>query len=393
MKINSVYKTPIPFEVQPRGATLTEVLIAIGIMGIGLIGVISLFPAAVMRSVHGNTLTVGTTLRFNAESMLRIHPELLLDPDRGDLNGNGLRYDDHAFSNFMVDPLGVANQPTVPDGSQIAGTGTIRRYTAGYSLANQASMTATENLFSGLDQWIVQYEEIPASGDLDPNSNPQSFNFTRLATRQVYVGPGLAPTRMVVFNVAGTGCQIRDLPPPAAVTTLSNTITWNNSPLPGTYSHPTFTSADIGNVRIEQRDLRFTWLMTAHGKTAGPVSRASELTYDVEIVVFYNRGYPPGDITGYGNTNAPNLVFQKDQATALVTWTGAGNAPFLKRGSFVLDAQNGFWYRIENYVESSTNATITLATPARANSQTAIFMKGIVDVFWIRQVTIPNPLK
>ncbi|MDB5336697.1 MAG: hypothetical protein JWN70_2316, partial [Planctomycetaceae bacterium] len=52
----------------PGGATLTEVLMAILIMGIGMIGVMSLFPAAVLRSVQAHALTTSANLRFNAEA-------------------------------------------------------------------------------------------------------------------------------------------------------------------------------------------------------------------------------------------------------------------------------------------------------------------------------------
>ena len=393
-----------PYATQSRqGATLTEVMVAILIMGIGMVGVISLFPAAVLRSVHGNTLTVGTGLRFNAESMLRIHPELLLDPDRNlaaepapfqatDRNHNGFRYDDQAFSStaamvslaapvapqgFMLDPLGVINHaPAIVDGDPVCTLpgpplARMQRFTAGYT-----TVATAEEIFSGLDQWTTQYEAFPINGNLDPAAASQSLTFSDLSQRQIFLGLGLAPTRLVIFNRAGTGCQIRDLPAPAAPVALTNTVTWNNANLPGAYSNVAFANADIGNVRVEQRDLKFTWLMTARGRTTEATSNAPEFLYDVDMVVFYKRGYAPGDIVGFANSlaAAPNFVFNVGSKTAVVTWTpGPTAAPFLKRGGYVLDAQNGFWYRIEEYIEGPDNATITLATPARANSQLAVF--------------------
>ena len=385
------------------GATLSEVLIAILIMGIGLVGVISLFPAAVMRSVQGNTLTVGTSLRFNAESMLRIHPELLLNPDRSDINGNGLRFDDQAYkvvydptipgraTAFMVDPMGII-QHVLSDGALVStNTPTInqmRRFGAGY----HASLSTAEEVFSGQDQWIVRAEGFPTGGNLDPAAGTQSLTLDNLSAQSIFIGAGL-PTRAIIFNTDGTACQIRDLTSAANSNPLGNTIAWSNSSLPGSYSNATFTAAKIGNVRVEQRDLRFTWLMTARGLTSTSAGVPDEFTYDVDVVVFYKRGYAPGDVVGYINTgSAPNMVFQQNSLDVVVNWNPTTTAaPFMKRGSFILDAQNGYWYRIENYIEGTGAATITLATPARSSGRIAVFMKGIVDVFPIRQVTLSNP--
>ncbi len=404
MKISRFLTTADP-PARRGGATLSEVLVAILIMGIGLVGVISLFPAAVMRSVHANTLTVGTSLRFNAESMLRIHPELLLNPDRdasGNLDGNGFRYDDQAYKiaynpnlpgnapAFMVDPLGLV-QHVRASGSAVCtipAITTMRRFGAGY----HASLATAEEIFSGLDQWIVRAEGFPTGGNLDSAAATQSVILNNVGAQSIFIGAGL-PTRAVIFNTDGTGCQIRELTTAANSNPLGNTIAWSNNPLPGLYSNATFASAKIGNVRVEQRDLRFTWLITARGQTSTLGGPPGEFTYDVDVVVFYKRGYPPGDIVGYANTgSAPNMVFQQNSLNVLVNWNPATTAaPFMKRGSFVLDAQNGYWYRIENYIEGAGVATITLATPARSSGRVAVFMKGIVDVFPIRQVTLTNP--
>lgn len=377
----------------PAGATLTEVMVALLIMGIGIVGVMSLFPASVLRSLQGHTLTVGTTLRFNAESYLRVHPDILLDPDRAmpvasgapDLDGNGNRWDDQSYGVFMVDPMGLITFG-IADGTQIAGAGTLPRYSAGFT-----TLATAEEVFSGLDQWDVKFEGFPTTGSLATGGASQSLTFSGLSDQAVYLGTGLAPTRAVIFNKLGTSCQSRNLTATLNPTSpLGNTITWSGD-LPGAMSNGTFSNADVGSVRVEQRDLRFTWLLTARGQT--PQSNTEEgLKYDVDIVVFYKRGYPPTDNVSYGNTTAPNLVFRANSLDAVVTWDPATTAnPFLKRGSHVLDPENGYWYRVENYVEGTGTATITLATPARANGRLAMFMKGIVDVFPLRQVTFDNP--
>lgn len=61
-----------------QGSTLTEVLVSVMVLGIGLISVATLFPLAVVRAVRANQVTQGTILRYAAESQL---DAIMLDPD------------------------------------------------------------------------------------------------------------------------------------------------------------------------------------------------------------------------------------------------------------------------------------------------------------------------
>lgn len=74
-----------------RGAvTLTEVLVSLFVMGLGVITIASLFPISIVRSIEATQLTQATNLRYNAEAQIEVNPDLIHDPDR-----NGVK-DEHA---------------------------------------------------------------------------------------------------------------------------------------------------------------------------------------------------------------------------------------------------------------------------------------------------------
>lgn len=68
-----------------RGVTLTEVLMSLMIMSIGVSAVVVLFPLSVLRSVQSTQLTNAAILKRNIESELRQNKRLIFDPD-GDFN-------------------------------------------------------------------------------------------------------------------------------------------------------------------------------------------------------------------------------------------------------------------------------------------------------------------
>lgn len=376
-------KNPIAVLLKPpatdnrAGATLTEVLMAILIMGIGMIGVISLFPAAVLRSVQAHALTTSANLRYNAEAAIAIYPQLLANPER---NLGNPTFHNQPDAVFMVDPLGLFNHG-IADGTRLggAGTQTMMRFSAGFT-----SLPAIEEVFSCADKWTVQYEAVPTGGNVDVNASPQTFTLNGLTQQQVYIGPGLAPTRLVIFNRAGDRCQVRDVDSTLTANTspLGNTVAWSAA-LPASFCAATFPAADIGKVRVEQRELTFTWLMTAKRQA----STSGNTTYAAHVAVFHKRSYSPTDLTVFGN--GAGLVFTKGQTTANIV-VGPGTSPFLKRGGYVLDAStnSGIWYRIQDFVEGAGVATITLESPAVANSSAAVFMKGVVAVFTINNTSI-----
>lgn len=359
---------------QPRnGATLTEVLMAILIMGIGMIGVISLFPAAVLRSVHAHALTTSANLRFNAEAALALYPQILANPDR---QLNAVQFHQQQDQAFMVDPLGLLFDGK-PDGSQLGGNGTLRRFKAGFLRLDE-----TQEVFSCVDKWTIRYEGFPVSGSVASTDNPQSLTFSDLSNQQIDIGSSTVPARLVIFNKLGDRCQVRILDTTNNPTILLNNVAWSPA-LPPSYAGVNLIASDIGKVRVEQRELTFTWLLTAKRQT----SNLSKTRYSTQLAMFHKRAYSPTDLEVY--TNSGDFVFKKGSNTVNIA-IPTGSSPFLKRGGYVLDSSStgGTWYRIQEYVESSGQATITLDVPAIDYSKSAVFMKGIVAVFRINDSNV-----
>jgi prepilin-type N-terminal cleavage/methylation domain-containing protein len=92
------------------GVTLTEVLMSLMIMSIGISAVAVLFPISVLRSVQATQLTNAAILKRNAQALLDMRQELVFDPD-GDGN-----FDEHIGArqelNYIVDPSGYFEMAT-----------------------------------------------------------------------------------------------------------------------------------------------------------------------------------------------------------------------------------------------------------------------------------------
>lgn len=114
MKNATIPKTPFR-PPGPAGVTLTEVLMSLMIMSIGISSVMVLFPISVLRSVQSTQLTNAAILKYNTEAQLRQNPRLVFDPNGNyDLQTSDVARDkalaEHFLSgnsrNYIVDPVG-----------------------------------------------------------------------------------------------------------------------------------------------------------------------------------------------------------------------------------------------------------------------------------------------
>lgn len=102
-------------DVARSGVTLTEVLMSLMIMSIGVSLVASLFPVAALRSAQATKLTNAAILKYNVETIVDLLPELLFDPD-GDYNPTAAlairraalveHFGSPPVRNYIVDPNG-----------------------------------------------------------------------------------------------------------------------------------------------------------------------------------------------------------------------------------------------------------------------------------------------
>jgi prepilin-type N-terminal cleavage/methylation domain-containing protein len=109
----------LPPQPQRSGVTLTEVLMSLMIMSIGISSVMVLFPISVLRSVQSTQLTNAAILKYNTEARIRQNLSLVFDPD-GDyqLAGNSVagqttavmeHFRGNNSRNYIVDPVGYHN--------------------------------------------------------------------------------------------------------------------------------------------------------------------------------------------------------------------------------------------------------------------------------------------
>ena len=67
----------LAFRDRLAGTTLSEVLVSLLVMSIGVVSLASLFPISVIRSVQATKLTNAAQLKYNAESLARVLPDLI----------------------------------------------------------------------------------------------------------------------------------------------------------------------------------------------------------------------------------------------------------------------------------------------------------------------------
>lgn len=418
------------------GSTLTEVLVALMIMSIGLVSLATLFPLATLRAVKASQLTHATDLRYNAETLLEMYPKLISDPDL-DNNVNTLNLPiDYTNNNgalgrpgnslatvpiapyrlWVIDPVGwiAADEPSLRNnvnfrdsfGQDLQGNPWTHvqrfpfgRINSGLADAFAGQPDAYSTLFEGK---VTSLNSVPAS--------------VVGATQAVVPGSGAQSlplgSRLVLLGVDGKSIQTRIL---TKIDATANTLWWtedlntndsldngedfngngglDHSPLPLTFQPLT--------LRVEIPERRYSWLLT--------VRRGSSGLAEVDVVVFFSRSLsidpadPRGDekvypVRGYNPTTRAidtNRGFFAGSAYVNVDYSGAPGAakPAFKKGGWIFDAGNARWYRIVDVTDnpSANNAVIRFDPPATVSSprdnngnplgNRAMFPRGVVDVF------------
>ena len=336
-----------------RGSTLTEVLIALLIMSIGLVALAVLFPMSVLRSIKASQLTNATDARYNAEAAIDQFPMIVRDPDFWkDATGKiDIHHHDGEF--YIFDPLGYAIIQGEAAGLQNnfgnkAGTAFgLTRYAGTWG----SKISDADALVTLPDSWVLQHEGIGTGITATTVSLGASlFNI-----------PAAPVTRAVIFTGDGSASQARPL---IANASASDTVSWTDA-LPTSL---TTNASGIGKVRIEMQERRYTWLLTVRKDFAGGAS--------VDVVVFFQRRFDPAiDEALY----AANFVAGSTVVNS-VTFPANGK---LKTGTYVFDAINAFWYRIANVNQAA--GTITLDVPANLSSPAgggvAMYPRNVVDVY------------
>ncbi len=163
-------------------ASLTEVLMSMLILSIGVSSVAVLFPVSVLRSVQATHLTNAAILMTNAKALVQMRKELLFDPD-GDGN-----LDEHIRNrteqHYIVDPSGYFEIAVAP----------LATWSIFPTLsANNDPTLPNDSTLRGLCDWF---------GNIDSNNDgvPEPFDVlprydggVRTATIGTWGGNGLNP--------------------------------------------------------------------------------------------------------------------------------------------------------------------------------------------------------
>jgi Tfp pilus assembly protein PilV len=410
------------------GLTLVEVLMSMMVTGIGILGVVALFPLAFVRAVQATNLTNGTILRYNAESMLTINQQLLLrwQPNQAYQLGDimtvpsvpGVGFECTAAgtsgliapawnatvgqtttenpgttnapvwttqNNLTLAPLGNPPPRFVIDPlgwNALNGTGlqVALGNTGGASPTPDPNAIARYNgeaanlLAARLqaylpDSWVEQARAPltnPTSTSVTlSNVDLSAITFSTPTTLALATGP-YPIARVVLLDATGKFSQTRLI----TGFTAPSTVSWSaNDPLPTTFS----PSA----ARVEMQEARYTWMLTVN-----PIS--STILSNIQVTVFFNRSLTSND----------EQVFQEQTANAdgvTVPFHFAyapGNKPFVKKGGFLFDCYFGRWYRIVNVAnDTGSQFDVTVDQPRQQADMLlkstfgAVFMRGVVDVF------------
>ncbi len=316
------------------GATLTEVLMSLLIMSIGVSTVALMFPISMRRTLVASQQTNSTIARFNAEALADVDPNFIHNPDGNFPPGaaidttpyNGSTFRGHSY---LVDPLGYQefNYDPVTPTNPLPGSPVIapfpvgnsprdffgnnvpafvnwplpRRYTGATLFANPycslpgpptavqqllIARTRATALVTQPDNWKVATEAqsvTPAgtgitSVTLDTEGDLSSVVVIDPATSL----PTGISYRAVIYDIDGTHSETRML----IANPVGQTISWTD-PLPSQFevSPTTGATPNLGRIRVEQSDQVYTWMLSVRKRPSG--------SCNVDVVVFFKRNFDP----------------------------------------------------------------------------------------------------
>lgn len=348
----------VPPKHRRTAATLTEVLMALLVMGIGLTSVMYIFPLSLLRAIEATKLTNATLLRMNAEARIKssisydpanpartIPYGIVQDPDH---NGNVWEHDG---TKFVFDPLGMA--VLASEGSPLAGVfgwqdqngngqydgvaeaAPIERFAFGMnSMPTPPSFIQRAREFVTLPDSFVTLADLPGATFVGVGNN---LTVTAEAGLGEYVG---ARPRVTILHASEPKSFV------AVATIDSATELTLDFPIPGEYA------GNIGRIIIEQPEQRYTWIATV---------RRFGIKPSVTIVVFFRRAIAPEDerifVCGEPAGSYNEFYYIPSENS------GLAKPPGLVVGGWMFDANNFRWWKI-----SSLREGVSIITPTGART-------------------------
>lgn len=405
-----VRTTPGP-STRTTGVTLTEVLMSVLVMGIGVLSVITLFPISFLRSVQATNLTNATILRYNAESQIDLNRVLVDGVPQWQPN-TAYAVGDEVVANPLVPTNPQSNNrlfratnggtsfddpPGQPTWDIIVGNTTndngITWETVDHSVyvidpLGWNLMGALQNEF-GNDAGAVAADAPTRFNVGFINDEPGAARFVRLPDSWIHITEAVigaaTPTSVDLLNTDLSDLSLDDPVTPAdepasRIVLLDDTgrnsivrrITSFTFDAPTTTTTLNWDEPVVGftatSARVETEERRYTWMLT--------VRRLSDGTANINVVVFFRRNFAETDEEVFDVLGAGANINQLELD---------GPVPNLRKGGFLFDVVNGRWYRIQELLNEGTNRPIVTLDQAPVDPITrVIIMRGIVDVYPIK---------
>jgi|GEM_PF-4839823 len=260
------------------GVTLTEVMVSMVIMSIGVILLSTLLPISILRTAQATQLTSATMLRNNAEAMVESNLGML-----NNLQINSFQGSSQTPWNTVVDPLGYflsaggstsvsfGSASTVPPATRLpraSGLSGFNIYQGAQTLTaaqEVAALTLADRLATLPDSWNLVREILVSN--YAPGASPPTVT-TSYPTTDLNVRNGQnlfnASHRMVLYDITGKFAVIRPICQTAVNGLGSNDLSWQNVDSMGNpiAVGPMPVGFTPRRVRIESQERRFSWLMT-----------------------------------------------------------------------------------------------------------------------------------
>lgn len=403
-----------------RGSTLTEVLVALMIMSIGLVSLATLFPLATLRAAKAVQVTAATDLRYNADTLLTMYPEMILNPDLDPLSDNLPGFNQPSL-NWVIDPIGY--QAALDSNKQ----GQVRldpqniayadfygqegnlasRWVRRYPFNRGMTKSLAED-FGGMPDTVnIKYEKT-VTGAIG-GATEMTLPADALSSLKIDLDNANRPSpplRLTFFSADGRTSVSRDL---TQVNPGNNLVKWTedlngNGQLDagedtnlngGLDQHPLPPNFIVTSIRLEEHEARYSWMLTIRRVVSGLA--------EVDVVVFFRRNLPadPNDaksderlypvVTMATVGGKPTMVgFYQGSPAIDVQYDGA--RPPIRKGGFLFDAGNARWYRITNILsDNGSRVSLLIDPPAIISSprddngnvagNLVMFPKGVVEVF------------
>ena len=355
----------ICFPMPRRATTLSEVLVSLLVMSIGVVSLITLFPISVLRSAQATHLTNSANLRYNVEALLGARPELYaigrnwiasgsyavgdlvtpteltsvksppvvfrctqagtagqFEPDWDFRNGNitadgTAEWTTYRVRNYVIDPLGAFlvesgyRQTVNPvagdyyfghDGGVNTARTLIRAFAGG-----AGNEIAADDLATLPDSWINQVES-----DSVVLTGPASCDLGGLQDFITPVAASFPASRIVMFDITGKVSHMR------RITSTSGTVV-NNQSVNWTTALPSgFVPV---KARVDTKERRYTWLLSVRRSFGG----ASLM----DVVVFFKRPFSGKDEQLYPATFQTGAIDLANSDAANDRWSNFVTDPGL----------------------------------------------------------------